>query len=52
MSNPVKLAISESKKSTMTSRHGCVAVYNGKVVAKGYNYYDECFLQKYTGKEE
>lgn len=47
--NHIKLAILEAKKSTMTSHHGCVAVYNNRVIASSYNYYNR-LLQGYIEK--
>lgn len=33
------IAAQESYKSNMFQRHGCIAVINGKIVAKGFNSY-------------
>ena len=33
------IAAEESSKSTMSQRHGCLAVINGKIIARGYNSY-------------
>jgi deoxycytidylate deaminase len=33
------IAAEESSKSTMSQRHGCLAVINGKIFARGYNSY-------------
>jgi tRNA(Arg) A34 adenosine deaminase TadA len=30
-------AITEAHKSRLNSRHGCIAVKNGKIIARGYN---------------
>lgn len=31
------IALEQAEKSTMNVKHGCVAVCNGKIMAKGYN---------------
>jgi tRNA(Arg) A34 adenosine deaminase TadA len=31
------IALDEASKSTLLMQHGCIAVLNGKVIAKGYN---------------
>ena len=31
------IALEEASKSTLLMQHGCIAVLNGKVLAKGYN---------------
>jgi len=33
------LAFSEALKSSMLMKHGCIAVVNGKIVARGHNHY-------------
>lgn len=33
----INLAAKESEKSTLLSKHGCIAVANGKIQGKGYN---------------
>jgi tRNA(Arg) A34 adenosine deaminase TadA len=43
----------EALKSPMLFKHGCVAVYGGKQIATGYNYYrtyskDKSILKEYT----
>ena len=43
----------EASKSPMLFKHGCVAVYGGKQIASGYNYYrtyskDKSILKDYT----
>ena len=43
----------EASKSPMLFKHGCVAVYGGKQIASGYNYYrtyskDKTILKDYT----
>lgn len=35
--NYLSVAAEEAKKSTLLSQHGCVAVVNGKIMAKGHN---------------
>lgn len=35
----LNIAINESLKSPVLHKHGCVAVVNGKLIAKGYNNY-------------
>ena len=31
------IALDEASKSTLLMQHGCIAVLNGKIIAKGYN---------------
>ncbi len=33
------IAMEEAKKSTLLSQHGCVAVHDGHVIARGHNHY-------------
>lgn len=33
------IAMQEAKKSTLLSQHGCVAVYDGQIIAKGHNHH-------------
>ena len=35
--NYLSYAAEESKKSNLLSQHGCVAVVNGKILARGHN---------------
>ena len=35
--NFINAAVQEASKSVVLMRHGCVAVINGKIVARGYN---------------
>lgn len=35
----MQVAVEEAYKSTVTHKHGCVAVLSGKVIARGYNKY-------------
>ena len=35
--NYLSAAAEEAKKSTLLSQHGCVAVVNGKIMARGHN---------------
>ena len=35
----INLAREESLKSPVFMKHGCIAVINGKVIAKGHNHY-------------
>ena len=39
-------AAEESSKSTMSQRHGCIAVINGKIFARGYNSYYKSSLNE------
>lgn len=34
-----QIAMEEARKSMLLSQHGCVAVYNGQVIARGHNTY-------------
>ena len=34
-----QMAMNEARKSMLLSQHGCVAVYNGQVIARGHNTY-------------
>ena len=34
----LSLALDQAKRSHQLSRHGCVAVSNGKIISTGYNY--------------
>ena len=38
MSQFINRAINEAKKSIMQSKHGCIAIYKNKIVAKAFNY--------------
>jgi deoxycytidylate deaminase len=38
MDRYIPKAISVARKSTMTHRHGCVAVHKGQIIASAYNY--------------
>jgi deoxycytidylate deaminase len=40
------IAAEESSKSTMSQRHGCLAVINGKIIARGYNSYYKSSLNE------
>ena len=40
------IAAEESNKSTMSQRHGCLAVINGKIFARGYNSYYKSSLNE------
>ena len=33
----IALALEEASKSTLAYKHGCVATYGGKIIARGYN---------------
>jgi deoxycytidylate deaminase len=39
MQQYINAAILEARKSNMEQKHGCVIVYKGKIIAKGYNHY-------------
>ena len=36
-------ALEMSKKSPLIKKFGALLIYNGKVVSKGYNYYNSAF---------
>jgi tRNA(Arg) A34 adenosine deaminase TadA len=38
MSQFISRAINEAKKSIMQSKHGCVAIYKNKIVARAFNH--------------
>jgi len=35
-----------ANRSNMTSKHGCIAIYKGKIVSSSFNYSDQRVLQK------
>lgn len=39
MQQYINAAILEARKSNMDQKHGCVIVYKGKIISKGYNHY-------------
>ena len=41
--NQINEALEMSKKSPLTKKFGALLIYNGKIISKGYNYYNNAF---------
>lgn len=39
-------AIQQARKSNMRFKHGCVVVYNKKIISCGYNYHTQDYIDK------
>lgn len=48
----IDLATEESKKSIMSKKHGAVLVKRGKVLATGYNKYQNRSMQNFSWRDE
>jgi deoxycytidylate deaminase len=46
MDNLISKACQEARKGTMASRHACVAIHKGRIVARAFNYFQDLIFSK------